>query len=294
MKIIKTILSEDKKTVKFLQQTFDNHAIETSYFDLDENIICVSTQIGCPVGCIFCATASCVGNDGLKRSLIRNLTTQEIVKQVENILNYINQTKTKSKPVLLSYMGMGEPFLNYDNVVGSIKVLAAKYRTIKRATIATSGVFPAGIKALANESFDIKVNVHLSLHAPNNELRKQIMPKTSSINLALDAMRYFVEVKGGPVKINYILIKGVNDSNKNLYELARLLFNYRNDFIIKLTVLNEVNGCRPSDQERFDKFRKVLTKRGFEVVSFIGDGLDINASCGQLRRYHYDKNNLKV
>ncbi|MBU2265391.1 hypothetical protein KJ784_04400 [Patescibacteria group bacterium] len=109
MKIIKYIKSKDGHTVKFLQQTKDGHIIETGYYNLDEHILCISTQIGCRMSCICCATALPV--DTSKKSFIRNLTANEIVSEVKNTLRPINKKDLKSKKILFSYFGMGEPFL---------------------------------------------------------------------------------------------------------------------------------------------------------------------------------------
>jgi len=177
MKIVKIISSKDKKSYKVLQQTHDNHVIETGYFDLGERIICISSQIGCPMECVFCATTTPVDSVNPMLHFIRDLTSQEIYQQVKNVLdNKISKTN-KSKPILLSYMGMGEPFLNYDNVVKSIEEISSEYKNVSQATIATSGIFPEKIKRLAKEKFNVKVKIQLSLHAPNERLRKKIMPK---------------------------------------------------------------------------------------------------------------------
>lgn len=282
MKVLKSFKSKDGKTIKYLQKTNDGHLIETSYFDLDEHIICISTQIGCPMGCIFCATAKPIDSN---KSFIRNLTTEEIVQQVKNIISRLQkQNKLGTKSILFSYMGMGEPFLNYENVVNSIKILSKKFPN-SRTTISTLGIKPALIKKLANEKINTTLKLHLSLHAPNDILRKKILPRAQKIQTTLEALKYFSLVKKIPTKVNYVLIKGVNDSLKNAQQLANLLKPY--PFTVKLSILNLNNytDLKPSDNTRFKIFKKTLNSKKIKTCRFFPNGTDITASCGQLRKY---------
>ncbi|NIM46911.1 MAG: radical SAM protein [Candidatus Aenigmarchaeota archaeon] len=284
MKIIKQLHSKDGKSTKFLQQTNDFHVIETSYIDLDENIICISTQVGCKMGCVFCATTKPVDAINPNLRFIRNLTCDEITQQISNVIGSI---QLNSKPILLSYMGMGEPFLNYDNVTCSIKNISSKYPGATRVSIATSGISPLKIKKLAHENFDIEVKVQLSLHAAKEKLRKKIMPGSKSIKKALGAVKYFSKIKSEPMKINYVLIGGINDSDKDAHELVKLLYPDRKDFVLKLMVFNEFDKYKPSSEDRFNKFQAILENSGIKVTTFMSDGPDIKAGCGQLRRHYY-------
>lgn len=277
MEIINSLISHDKKVIKYLQQTKDKHIIETGYYNLDENIICISSQIGCPMSCVFCATNATINS----QNFIRNLTAEEIVQQVKNILNIIGKNKRK---VLFSYMGMGEPFLNYKNVVKSIKILKKEFPN-SRTTIATTGINPDLIKKLAHEKFKTLVKLHLSLHAASNTLRKKILPKTKSIKLALKALEYFSMIKDIPSKINYILIKNVNDSKNDALKLAKLLKFY--PFVVKLSNLNNFRKYKPSPINKFRLFKKILSSHNIKTCRFFSIGTDIQAGCGQLRRYHY-------
>ena len=287
MKIIKQVKSKDGIAVKFLQQTHDDHIIETGYYSLDENIVCISTQIGCPMGCIFCATTAPVDKLNPKLNFIRNLSCEEICRQVDNVLEAMANKDVGGKSVLLSYMGMGEPFLNYKNVICSIRKLSLKHLNIKRVTLATSGLFPSKIRGLAKEKFGTKVKVQLSLHAPEEELRKKIMPASKSIKRAIEAMVFYSKMKNEKLKINYALISGINDSDENAHKLAKILMPYKENFILKLMVLHNFKKFKKSNDKRFDCFKKILENSGIEVVKFLGDGLDIKASCGQLRRHYY-------
>ena len=189
---------------------------------------------------------------------------------------------------------MGEPFLNYDNVVCSIKNISSKYKGVKQATIATSGIFPLKIRRFANENFNIKLNNQLSFHASTEQLRKKIMPGSKSIQKALEAMKYYSKIKGESVKINYMLINGINDSDKNAHDLVKLLHRDRKNLIVKLIVLNEFGKYKPSSENRFNKFKTILEDSGIKVIEFVGDGLDIKASCGQLRRHYYKNKNFTL
>lgn len=275
MKIINSLKSKDDIATKYLQKTTDSYMIETGYFNLDEHIICLSTQIGCPMHCIFCANAPL--------NFIRNLTSEEIVRQGENVLKNIVYKKSDPRKILFSYMGMGEPFLNYQNVIKSIKILAKRYPN-SRTTVSTLGLNAKLIKKLADEKFSNVVKLHLSLHAPNDQLREKILPQVGKINPALNALKYFAEKTKASPKINYVLIKSLNDSQEHAIELAKLLKSY--PFIVKLTLLNEISNLQPPPEEKFKMFEQILNKGGIKNVRFKADGKDIKSACGQLRGYH--------
>jgi len=279
MKVIKALVSRDGVSRKFLQETTDGNIIETGYYDLDERIICISSQIGCAMGCIFCATSLPLKANGAK-PFVRNLTASEIVRQVENVLTAVSSSGPRKK-ILFSFMGMGEPFLNYKNVVASIKLLERQFPH-SRTTIATTGVNSELIKKLAHERFSTTVKVHLSLHAPNDTLRKKIMPHVRTIKPSLEALRYYAEHKYMTLKVNYAPIRGVNDSKTQATQLAELLRQY--PFIVKLSLLNRIKTLRPSNNGTFLMFEKILRARGLKTHRFSSNGPDIQVGCGQLRR----------
>jgi len=285
MKIIKSLNSSDGFAIKYLQKTEDNNIIETGYYDLDEHIVCISSQIGCSMGCIFCSTAAPI--DLIKPNLrfVRNLSAKEIIQQVRNVLDLLDKNKLSEKRILFSYMGMGEPFLNYDNLIKSIKILSRDYSR-SRATIATIGTETGLIKKLSHEQFDILLKLHLSLHAPNDELRKKILPKAGNINNALEALSYFSSTRNVPCKVNYILIKGFNDSGRHATQLAKLLQNY--PFIVKLSNLNKFNQLEPSSLDKFELFENILNLYNIKTCRFFSIGAEIQAGCGQLRRHYYN------
>lgn len=284
MRIIKKLLSEDKTTTKYLQETIDNHIIETGYYNIDEHIICISSQIGCQMNCIFCATTKPMDKYNSKR-FIRNLTSEEIVKQVENILNIIPKEELDLKKILFSFAGMGEPFLNYDNVVESIKILTKKFPN-SRTTVSTMGINPELMKKLARENISTELKLHFSLHAPDDILRKRILPYSKPIEQSLKALKEFASIKKTTPKVNYVLIKGINDSENHATQLAKLLKPF--DFILKLSNLNNFNSLISSDRDKFDMFEDVLNSHNINNCRFFSKGTDIEAGCGQLRERHLD------
>lgn len=286
MKIIKSLISNDGKTIKYLQKTGDNHIIETGYYNLDEHIVCISSQIGCSMGCIFCATTIPVDPLNPNKRFIRNLTSKEIVQQAKNILQARGRDELKSKRILFSYMGMGEPFLNYKNVVKSIEVLSKAFPN-SRATLATIGIKPILMRKLAHRKPNIILKLHLSLHAPTDALRRKILPKALKINPALEALKYFSLARNISSKVNYILIKDFNDSKKHAIQLANLLQPY--PFTLKLSNLNNFTNLESSGIDKFDMFEKILNFYGIKNCRFFSIGTDIQAGCGQLRRYFYTK-----
>jgi len=263
MKILKSLSSNDKKTTKFLQSTKEG------------------SQIGCLMGCIFCATTDPVGQSDPNKPFIRNLTSAEIVSQVCNVSSLIVQSDLKSKRILFSYMGMGEPFLNYKNVFKSIKSLSKKFPN-SRTTISTLGVRPDLMRKMAHLKLNNVLKLHLSLHAPNDELRRKILPKAQKIQPTLQALKYFSLIRKVPAKVNYILIKGLNDSKNHAHQLVRLLQPYL--FTVKLSNLNKFNNLLPSSIDKFDIFEEILNSKGIKTCRFFSTGVDIEAGCGQLRK----------
>jgi len=286
MEIIKLLNSHDGKTIKYLQRTEDDNIIETGYYDLDEYVICISSQIGCSMNCVFCSTAAPLDSQRPNLKFIRNLTSGEIVRQVKNVLNLLDENNLSRKRILFSYMGMGEPFLNYDNVMESIRALSQDYPG-SRATIATLGTKAGLIRKSAHNKFNVLLKIHLSLHAPNDELRRRILPKAENIDNALEALRYFSLTRNTPCKVNYILIKDINDSKVQAIQLAKLLRNY--PFTVKLSNLNNFNQLESSTLDKFELFEDILNSYDIETCRFFSTGTEIQAGCGQLRRHYYNK-----
>lgn len=204
----------------------------------------------------------------------RNLTSEEILEQVlffERTCRVTNVT----------YMGMGEPFLNYDNVMESIRILNNKdYFNIsaRSISVSTSGIIE-GIKKYANEN--LQLNLAISLHAPNNELRAKLMPidKKYPLPEVLKAVDDYISKTNRKVMFEYVLIDGINDSDENAKELAGLM--RKKLYFLNLILYNQTGNLRPSKTSRVEKFKNILRKAGVSFVQRYRFGDDIEAACGQ-------------
>jgi len=241
---------------------------------------CISSQVGCPVGCKFCAS----GLGGLQRQL----TAGEIVEQALNIRRLCSEKKRLSNIVL---MGLGEPLANYEAVIAAIRIINAPWGLnigARKITLSTVGL-PKQIRKLAHES--LQINLAISLHAPNDELRQQLIPwaKRVSIDQLIDAARYYFDTTGREVTLEYIMLENVNDQPNHAYELMRIARKMRCN--VNLICYNPVSGLpfmRPSDFA-VTKFAERLRSNGINVQIRKSKGLDIDAACGQLRRSNRKK-----
>lgn len=266
--------SKDKKTVKALIYLEDNLATEAVLMTHPKkrNSICVSSQVGCPLGCKFCAT----GRMGFKR----NLTTDEIIDQVLLFGRLLK--KMGGKITNIVFMGMGEPFLNYDNVLSAIKILNDKNKFnlgSRRISVSTAGLPPA-IKRFADE--DIETNLAVSLHAPNDKMRTSLMPINQSypIKLVLESVNDYIKKTGRKVMFEYILLKGVNDRPRDAEELSRLMNHPL--YHLNLIPYNPTGDFKSSDTREINEFKKVLNTRKVPFTQRFRFGADIDAACGQL------------
>ncbi|MCF7845399.1 MAG: 23S rRNA (adenine(2503)-C(2))-methyltransferase RlmN [Candidatus Pacebacteria bacterium] len=266
--------SKNKKTVKAVINLEDGLKIEAVLMKNRDgrNTICVSSQVGCSLGCKFCAT----GKMGFKR----NLTFSEIVEQVIFFARLLKKEDEKITNIV--FMGMGEPFLNYDNVLKAIRKLNDKdgfNLGSRNFSISTAGVVE-GIKKLSSEK--LQVNLALSLHAPNNTIRSEIMPinKRYPLDNVLKAVDDYIEKTGRRVMFEYIMIKGVNDSNKEAEEIAKIVKGKL--YFVNLIPYNSTGVFEASSQERTASFRKILEERGVSVTQRFSFGKDIEGACGQL------------
>jgi len=270
--LVEKKVSKIDGTTKFLWRLKDGNTVESVLlFHPGRVTACISTQVGCPVKCIFCAT----GMSGFKR----NLSAGEIVSQ---ILAMEKETGVKVGNVV--YMGMGEPFLNYDEVVKSIRMLnhpKMKNIGIRRITVSTVGI-PEKILKFANESLDVVLA--LSLHAPSNFKRDQLVPlnRKYSIEEILNAVKAYQMKTGRRVTVEYVMIREVNDHPSDAEKLADILKDLK--VFVNLIPINPVNRSfrRPS-KERLLMFKRILNKKGIEAEIRMEKGTDIEAACGQLR-----------
>jgi 23S rRNA (adenine2503-C2)-methyltransferase len=275
LKLVETVDSSDGETTKFLWQLADGKLVESVLIrSFDRRTVCVSSQVGCPARCAFCASG--------KKGLMRNLSSSEIFEQVFEIDRLLKKTGERVSNVV--YMGMGEPFENYDEVMRSIALLCDPKRlglSQRRITVSTVGVIE-GIIRFAEE--EMKVNLVLSLHAPNQRIRQKIIPYARKYPLEeiLKAMRFFAEKTKRDITYEYTLMEGINDSLKEAEELAALLKGEQ--CTINLIPYNPVDGLRlkrPSS-ENIEAFKKYLETQGLNVTWRFTKGKDIAAACGQL------------
>ena len=260
-------------TIKYLVEYPDGECVETVLmrFDNRANLTaCVSSQVGCAVNCSFCATA--------KGGFRRNLSYKEIIEQVLTI-----QRDTGLKVTNIVFMGQGEPMLNLDNVLKALEIFNNDFQIgARRITISTSGIIP-GIKRLAD--LDLQSTLAISLHAPNHELRKEIMPIENRYNLSdlKKALLEYVEKTGRRITIEYILIHGFNDTTPVAKELAYFLKDLKcNINLIPYNSVVENDYKKPSSSDIM-KFKYLLEHSGKKVTVRLERGADIDAACGQLR-----------
>ena len=251
------------------------------------NTVCVSSQVGCPLGCLFCATG--------KMGLSRSLSAYEIVEQVVFFSRYLKLLNFNGeRPSLIkvgdiegervtniTFMGMGEPFLNYDNVWEAVKIFNDyKYFNIgvRSISISTAGIVE-GIQKLSDES--LHVNLAISLHAPNNKLRESLMPidKKYPLDKVLKAIDEYIEKTNRKVMFEYVLIKDVNDSDDNARELAGII--NKKLYFVNLILYNETGIYQASTTQRVEAFKEILNKAKVHFTQRYRFGDDISAACGQ-------------
>ena len=298
--------SADKNSVRCLLTLKDGLKTETILMRHGDgrNTICVSSQIGCPLGCVFCAT----GDMGFKR----NLDAMEIVEQVLLFARYLKKEtddspfekgglrgilENKSSPTLLSqrgeenrinnvvFMGMGEPFLNYENVLEAIKILNNKEGLsigARHISISTIGI-TEGIEKLSDEP--LQINLAISLHAPNDELRSRIVPanKKYPIDKIFEAIKEYIKKTGRKLMIEYIMIQRLNDAPAQARELAKLIKKHKITLcFINLISCNPTGIFKPSPRESIKAFKKILENNKIIVTQRYRFGQEIKGACGQL------------
>ena len=269
---IKTRQISKDGTVKYLIEFADGLCAETVLmrFDNRSNLsMCVSSQVGCKMGCIFCAT----GKNGFKR----NLLPHEIVSQI-----LLAQIDTGLKITNVVFMGQGEPLDNLENVKQALKLINKNLQiSIRRITVSTSGIIPK-IKELAQN--ELIPTLAISLHAPNHEIRKQIMPIENKYKIEdlISSLKEFNEITKDRITIEYILIGKLNDTENCAKELISLLKNIKCN--INLIPYNPVKGDKFQKPDKKDimKFKYLLEASGKKVTVRLERGADIDAACGQL------------
>ena len=262
-------------TRKFLFGLRDGNRIESVLIpERDHDTLCISSQVGCAQGCRFCFTA--------QGGLIRNLSKGEILAQVRDVQRSLETPRKLTNIVL---MGMGEPLANYSNVVAACNELtdsAAGFGFAgKRITLSTAGFTPK----LGELGRDTRVNLAVSLNAADNATRDRLMPinRRYPIEELLDACRSYPLRPHRRITFEYILLKGINDSEKDAFRLAKILSPIKAK--INLIRFNSFAGCRylPSDEKTMLRFQEILLQKNYTVIIRRSKGQDISAACGQLR-----------
>ena len=275
---LKTIIKQTSSdgTIKFLFELHDGYSIGTVLMRHEYgNSVCVTTQVGCRIGCTFCA--STLG--GLKR----HLEAGEIVSQVVTVQQALDETDERVSSVVI--MGIGEPFDNYDNMLSFLKIINHEKGLnigARHITVSTSGIIPK-IYQFADEN--MQINFAISLHAPNTELRSKLMPinKAYKLDDLMDAVRYYIDKTGRRISFEYGLFGGVNDSVAHAEELSLLLKGLKCHVnLIPVNYVPERNYVRTPKNQIF-AFEKTLKKNGINVTIRREHGHDIDAACGQLR-----------
>lgn len=274
LKPVQVKVSRIDGTCKYLFKLADGNVIESVWMRYHHgSSVCISSQVGCRMGCRFCASTL----DGLER----NLTAAEMLEQVYRI-----EQLTGERVSHIVIMGSGEPFDNYDQVVRFLRLISHErglHISLRNITVSTCGIVP-GIRRFAGEG--LPVTLALSLHAPNDQVRKTLMPVAGSYPLkeVLAACREYFEATGRRVTYEYSLVKGVNDNPGEARALARLLKDMHGH--VNLIPVNPVKerAFERSDKRAIKEFKEILEKEGIAVTVRREMGRDIQGACGQLRR----------
>ena len=276
--IIEVYKSELDGTEKFLLGFPDGNLIESVLMRYKHgNSICISTQVGCRMGCKFCASTI--------EGRVRNLTTGEILSEVIAVQNYIGERISN-----IVLMGSGEPLDNYDNVIKFLEVVSADYGLNigqRHITLSTCGIVPK-IYELADK--EMSITLAISLHAFNDEKRKEIMPIANKYTISelLEACRYYLKKTNRRITFEYALVKDVNDGREDAKALGKLLSGMLCH--VNLIPVNEIkeNTFKRSSKKTIEDFSEILKSNGIEVTTRREMGSDINAACGQLRRSYIE------
>ena len=280
VKPVDCFISKIDGTRKYLFELYDGNIIESVLMKYHHgNSVCISSQVGCKMGCRFCASTL--------NGCVRNLSPSEMLDQIYRISRDTNERVSN-----VVIMGSGEPMDNYDNVIKFIELLNSERGlniSQRNITVSTCGIVPK-IKELAD--LKLQITLAISLHAPNDELRKTMMPIANKYSIAeiMDACRYYLDKTGRRISFEYSLVKGVNDTKECANELIELVkgLNCHINMI-------PVNPIKERDYEQSEKnsiknFRDMLERKGINATVRREMGRDIDGACGQLRQNHIDEN----
>lgn len=274
--------SKSDSTSKFLFKLQDDRVIESVLMKYKHgNSVCISSQVGCRMGCRFCA--STLGG------LERNLTASEMLDQI-----YLIQKLSGERVSNVVVMGTGEPLDNYDNLLKFIKLLTDEnglHISQRNITVSTCGLIDK-IKRLADE--ELQITLAISLHAPNDTIRKELMPIANKYDIPsiIEASKYYFNKTGRRMTFEYSLVEGINDSEENAKELSNLVKGL--NCHINLIPVNPIKerSYKHSEDRFIQEFKNILEKNKINVTIRREMGSDIDAACGQLRKSYMDENSI--
>lgn len=284
LKVLKCQKSKKDGTIKFLFGLNDECAIESVFMVYNYgNTLCVSTQVGCKMGCKFCAST--------KAGFERNLSASEIEGQIQAAQKYTGERISN-----VVYMGIGEPLDNFYNVIKSIRIINSPEGLdigARHISVSTCGIVP-NIYKLADQK--IQATLSISLHATTDKQRQEIMPiaKKYTIKEILEACNYYTKTTGRRISFEYALINGVNDDPKTAYELAHLIHGMLAH--VNLIPVNSIDetGFKKSNPKNIQRFMEILNTAGIVTTVRRELGSDIDAACGQLRRKYILKRDNNI
>ncbi|GMO14735.1 MAG: 23S rRNA (adenine(2503)-C(2))-methyltransferase RlmN [Mycoplasmoidaceae bacterium] len=272
--LVDTLQDDKQETIKFLFKLSDGQKIETVIMKFNYGYsVCVSTQVGCNMGCKFCAS-------GLLKK-IRDLETWEIVYQVVYANNFLFQKNERVSNVVV--MGIGEPFDNYENLKSMLQIITNHNGLgigSRHITVSTCGIIP---KILVFAKDFPQINLAISLHASNDKLRSALMPISNSYTLKdlIKVLKEYEAITKRKITFEYILLKSINDSKESAYELVNLLKGI--NCYVNLISYNKVSEHSFEKSDKQDEFAKILISHKIQAITRLERGLKINAACGQLR-----------
>jgi len=264
-------------TIKWLLELIDKNLVEAVYIPSETHgTLCISSQVGCTLNCKFCHTGI--------QPLVKNLSSAEIVNQLLVVKDELVEWKENKKINNIVYMGMGEPFYNYDNIKKSVEILKDESGlnfSNKKITVSTSGISPNILKAAK----EIGTYLALSLHAPNNEIRNSIMPINRKYNIEeiVKNCHEYAKTNGEKVFLEYVLLKDVNDSDQCAKQLSKIMSRFPSK--LNLIEFNPWPGVEylPSTKEQTSRFMSIIKNNGHIVTLRKSRGKDILGACGQLK-----------
>lgn len=282
--IEKPQISQDHKssdgTRKFLVKFFDGREVEMVFIpEVKRGTLCISSQVGCTLACKFCHTGT--------QTLVRNLEFHEIVAQILLAKDALKDWGKNPKLITnIVFMGMGEPFFNYENVSRAVKILldiGGLDFSSRKITVSTSGLVPE----IKDAAIEMKVNLAISLHATNDILRSEIMAinKKYPLKELLLACRYYEKHTRGDITFEYVMLRDINDLDEHALELASLITKYKLSAKVNLIPFNPWDGCPYlcSKGKQIEHFQNILKERGIITTIRKTRGDDVMAACGQLK-----------